>query len=659
MSKSTKRILCILFFVYFCTTVLFFVIDSYNFNILKSSITLFIIVCSIVICGKIWEVKYKISCSIASQIAIIFFYIMIFVYAALFKTYANITRPKSILILTTVSTVFCVTFSAIAINKKNIGESFLSRIKKNKYLIILILITVLIRLPQMGTVIRWDSQVYYAHLQSACENFDFSFSSLFNGFRLAGHPTIGYASFLAILEFLMPGNIYNISISNLFLSIILVISVYKILAYFLKKENICTMFLSVCVSSLPIFLGTYTYYHMDFGVCIFFFMLLFCHIYKYYLWELFTGLLLIQSKEVGVIVLGGYVLFFLVAKFISVKGAFIDRFRVIIKCKETWPLIGITLAGCIYMFLSITGILNGWQMTDSSGNAITEMNYFSFDLKYILHKLKEIFILNFQWIVVIIIASLVPVNLLTRRNKKIDNYIWGILGSIVSYLLFSMIYITYPLPRYNIVIMMETVLVMCILIGDTFKKCFVQCFFCIIISMIFIIQSYFTIDPVSIKIFKNLNANGLPLLQTSLEDGYIGDYCVYNYQYSFLDKGIAKILSDIDYKGEIPLFIKNTADDLFLGGNRQFFPIYWDRMEEKWTYTISEYTIEINEQKIWDFTVDTLPETILLIDIPYYNDVNQDEYWENILTHYTIIDEEKEIKVGCYGSMCYGIYTKK
>lgn len=177
--------------------------------------------------------------------------------------------------------------------------------------------------------------------------------------------------------------------------------------------------------------------------------------------------------------------------------------------------------------------------------------------------------------------------------------------------------------------------------------------------MIFIIQSYFTIDPVSIKIFKNLNANGLPLLQTSLEDGYIGDYCVYNYQYSFLDKGIAKILSDIDYKGEIPLFIKNTADDLFLGGNRQFFPIYWDRMEEKWTYTISEYTIEINEQKIWDFTVDTLPETILLIDIPYYNDVNQDEYWENILTHYTIIDEEKEIKVGCYGSMCYGIYTKK
>lgn len=659
MSKSAKLIWCILGLIYFCTTVFFWLIDSYNFNILKSSITLFIIICLIVVCGKIWNMKYKISCSTASQIAIIFFYIMIFVYAALFKTQANITRPKSILILVTASTMFCVTFLVIAINKRNVDESLVDIVKRNKYIIILIFITVLIRLPQMGTVIRWDSQVYYAYLQTACENFDFSLASLFNGFRLAGHPTIGYASFLAILEFLMPGNIYNISISNLLLSIVLVISVYKILVYFLKKENICTMLLSVCVSSLPIFLGTYTYYHMDFGVCIFFFILLFCHIYKYYLWELFASLLLVQSKEVGVIVLGGYVLFFLLAKFVSIKGSAIDRFREIIICKETWLFISIILAGCIYMFLSMTGILNGWQMTDSSGNAITEINYFSFNLKYIFHKLKEIFILNFQWVVVIITACLGISNLLKRKKKKIDNYVWGILGSIVAYFLFSILYITYPLPRYNIVIMMEIVLVMCILIGNSLKTSVTQYFLGIIISVIFIIQSYFTIDPVSIKSFKNLNTNGLSLLQTSLDDGYIGDYCVYNYQYSFLDKGIARILSDIDYKGEIPVFIKNTADDLFLGGNRQFFPIYWDTMEEKWTYTISEYTIEVNEQKIWEFTIDMLPETILLIDIPYYNDVDQDEYWEKVLDHYTLTDEEKEIKVGFYGSMSYGIYTKK
>lgn len=639
--------------------ILFLILDDFSINLLKSYACLLIIIATMILCGVLVKKKNVLKRKTIIQLFVTSLYIEIFMFSAAFSELSQITRIKNVVGLTVSSSILLFTTVLIWIQKLEKEVNFRKKVAENVYLLIPLFFSLVIRLPQLGTPIRWDAQVYYDSLQKACQNFDFSFEA-FSRLRLVGHPTMGYASWLAIFEFLMPDNPINIGLSNLILSLIIVFAVYRILQYFYKKQNIILSLSCMVVCTTPIFMGTFAYYHMDFGICIFFILFVFFHLYEYTLLQMISGLFLLQSKEVGIILLGGYVAGYLLISFLQKKGNIFQRGFVLIKSKENLFMIFLVIVGGVYILLSMFGILNGWKMTDSSGNVMSNINYFSLEKEYFIHKLKQIFILNFQWITtgIFLVTSIV----LLFRKKLVDRekvtYIGAIIAGIVAYILFSLIYVTYPLPRYNIVTMVVLNLLTIIFLNIVLNLKKVIVTFEVLLLGLFLVEGYFTIDPLSIHFFDNLKTGSIPLLNTSLNSNYIGDYCVYNYQYSYLDKGIEKILKSLDRPEEYVILVNNCGDDLYLGGNKAFSPIYWDTKEKKWVYKENKDTIILNEGSMNLKTSEEFPSKILVIDIPYYMVDDSDDIWiKKVLNEKYKLKEEKQISIGLYGKMQYRIYT--
>ena len=102
------------------------------------------------------------------------------------------------------------------------------------------------RMVQFSDTPKWDALIYYNVLTQACRNFNFTFSQYWNDFSLAAHPTRGYASLLAIGEFLFTGEYVGIILVNLILSLLAAICMYRILEKVLPKTAWSYLTLGTC-----------------------------------------------------------------------------------------------------------------------------------------------------------------------------------------------------------------------------------------------------------------------------------------------------------------------------------------------------------------------------------------------------------------------------
>ena len=110
--------------------------------------------------------------------------------------------------------------------------------------------------------------------------------------------------------------------------------------------------------------------------------------------------------------------------------------------------------------------------------------------------------------------------------------------------------------------------------------------------MLLLIQSYVTIDPVSIHSFLQHDTGNSTILTTqhrreNLDTIAAGDYNVYNHHYTYIDKAIEQILRVTDYQEDMDI-ISDSPQEIKVDG------VYWDMEKERLTYCASESTISIN-----------------------------------------------------------------
>lgn len=624
----------------------------------------------------------KIDTKLIQEILIISFIAFTFFWAAALSPYSIKVKIFTIILIVTAVSCLFGNILVIYLKKIKLFCKLKTRLTKklvgNRLFIIILALICIFRLVQMGVVPRWDSEWYFYEIVNACQKFDFNFSTFLETFRLAGHPSIGYAIFLTIGGFLTPGSIVGVQIINMILYLGAICFTYNMLTrIFPNKSRDSLAFSTFAISMAPMACGGFLNINLDFGVLVFFVYLLYMHMTKRYILFVFFGIVLSQTKETGILVVGCYIIGYLIAKIVLAKSKI--RYTIIETVKNPMFIIGCILLIFYILYHIIIYAMGFSQVWGTSGNtegsalAVTTkkttdlLNCFSFfNITYIVLKLKTIFALNFMWIPSFIIMVGVIIGLWEKRRRKLKIFekipveFAGLAGAFIGLTFFALVYITHNNPRYNMlqeyVILLVAIIVLNYML--TSKKAYLLIFSCL--TLLLGIESYTVIDPVSLYLFPSYptseNASTRMVLPAWNNNPYLADTLVCNNQFSYMDKAYDRILKKNNYSGESLIFGNNDWGVYFTGRR---FEYSWNTKENKREIFENENTISINVVEDLDEALkeETMTDEIILIITPQYQ-VNVEKILKKLSAKYDMGEKNKEVIWG-QGEIIYYIGSKK
>ena len=320
------------------------------------------------------------------------------------------------------------------------------------------------------------------------------------------------------------------------------------------------------------------------------------HKYDYYIWCLFPLLiyLMMQNNMIGFVTIGAMI-------------TFSKSTGLVVFGSVCVAMVVIDLAGRIREGQSIKVIITGMLKTVRYWYcllvAVVFFLYFEFAISaetqledgaigiwppHVFHQLKLFMLANFVWIFVILtILCIISVFIskkaeLSYGSKRV---IMILLISDMIFIVFNLVYITYRLPRYlNSHI---AVLYLCsavYLIG--FEKKSISYAIMSALSVIMVIGSFKTIDPVSKAVFNEINVGDHSVIDFEMGDQpSFEDSIVYNREYYSYEVLLNKALSYV---------IDNRKDEdemMFSLGND---PITWGFSGGRYSYAYN------NEKKYFE-----------------------------------------------------------
>lgn len=491
--------------------------------------------------------------------------------------------------------------------KEGSQKNFPDGIYEKKLVLTLLLFVILTRIGQLDTTPRWDSESYLQAVMKACRAFDFTLSSYLQSFRLCGHTTYGYSALLAIGEYINPDGVYGINTVNLILLLFFTYFLYEILKYlFPESTKVSIAIGTFLILTEPLSCGTFGNINIDFPVMIFSVYMIFMHVRKYYLLFGFFTLMLIQSKEVGVVMAFGYMLSYLFLQVISsIRKRKIWRLNnkterePVHLSKNCRNKIVVTSVICIMLTLYIlalkSGKVNSW--TDGVQLGISEDNqshYFAFVPEYIILKLKMIFLMNFYWLFCLIIFTGLLVIAVRKhqkcsREKNLFLPVISFYCGLGALLVFNCLYVTWSNPRYHYVLELGLFLGVVIIILNGVKNIYVQRCILIFLSILCLCEAYTTVDIVTRKVFEcRITGSALPVVHPAwnaqynkyFPEGIIKDMAVYNNQLGYLDRAYDRILEKVQYTEEMDVVIWDREPD-YNGFSVSSMNKYWDPVKGK------------------------------------------------------------------------------
>ncbi len=491
----------------------------------------------------------------------------------------------------------------LLVRDKRSLESLKSKISRERWLYGILLLSGILRSFSLNVMQRWDAGEYYYRLGTACENFDFTWEAFLEQFSLCGHPTLGFAPIYAIGDYLAPRRIWGMELMNLALTLAAIACIYQILKKILPEAGDRRLGLYILlVSFCPLFLGTFQQFNPDTGIALFAIFVIHSCIYRQYLLLFFWSCVVVQTKETGIVMQAGLVLGLVFYDFFTEKKALKVRIKTVWNNPCTW----ITGASVLLQlgYMKLIGGLTKWASPeqqqfrwDSDG-----MNCFGFRGEYIWTKWKQFFILNFNWIYVLLIILGILLVILGRKYiRRLPQgmvLLWSVSGSLF---LFLNLYITGALARYNLfcdlVLAITAIAVIEKILPENFRHTTAA-----LCAGLMLLQSFLTVDPVSRLVFPHVKTGTVDMLymQMPSEELYYGDPIVYNYQYTFIDKALDSILADTYQGGRLNIvhFGDTYEDGAHFGGNwyQDWIPyrISWDKEAKKRVHYENDDTVRIN-----------------------------------------------------------------
>lgn len=462
--------------------------------------------------------------------------------------------------------------------------------------------------------------------------------NLFN-FEMSGHPSQAYFLLLGTLQYFDLGNPVLIHLIDLLLGLGMICAFYGILRIILTdKKNLVEVYLATLLFSFyPILLANALNVTYDFGVVVFMIGMIYFLLRKNYLLSFLCGIGEVFSKEPGIVIyFATIVLYFLIVVPDKRKIFRLADFKKILLMILPLLLIGLyIIAKPIFLgrgaffqnhfgiFTSSTPYTIMWPTWDNS--------------KIRAAYGVAIFIINFNWILTIIISvsiirlihSLISKRKLTISGVKINEGIFIFCLFLVVIFIISYIKIFMNL-RYFLTVYPFLILLSFIFIVQIPNK-FIRRTILAVIFIIFFFSNFYTFDPVSKKIYGTFQFGKHEMLKmTSLTGeccGFGRDQLVYNLQFVYIDRLTNQILKDIKVDENMAIaYDRLIGNILDLPVDRQTF-----KRTPKTINSFIPWTIS------WSFISRfDAPDQVYWIEYP---NVTQDDFMY-YLPHYNIIAEK-------------------
>ncbi len=612
---------------------------------------------------------------------ILMFFFAFFACAAINKTLSGMKVPVAVYFFLASALIFASVMGLLFIRRPK-GRSGAARnvsVSKRKYVdkgeLIVAIAAILCRLPMFTHMQRWDGAIYYAAIMRACSNFDFTVQSVWNGFRLAGHYTLGYAFFMAIGEFLMPGQVTGVLFITLIMTVAALICIYRLLRFFwcsMSEKQAAAV--TVIASVIPIFWGLFTNINIDYFLLIFFIYLVYAEYKGWNIMRFFWLMAVMLTKETGMAIIAGYSIAYVVKLWKQARGRKLRNkfFQVLHNSFVKSILLCFVIFG---IYVVKQGSLFAWMGFRSNNifalpeTVVQEAqgkNVFLHMMPSIGHKIVQLCTFNFTWIpVTVIIVCMCRRIFVHKKYKKISKSLTTTFGALIVFLLFS-IFSTFWIPsalgRYTIFSVVLFWILAFILLFETFPFCLESgktYWAAGAITLLLFIQNFYYIDPVSNLLFDRLDSGKGKMLSAEVNYSNYGDTFVNNYRYRYIDQVIDKMLVDAEYHPGMQIIIPYERDYVYVTDNGSY-SINWNIKKRKRTMQgIGEnaYVVPMQQillEQVMQNNGEGLAAEAIVYFVPYI-DFDEDGCIEELRNYYQIGERREVSNWG--GSIAY--YTLK
>ncbi len=502
--------------------------------------------------------------NLKSQLFVVYSIIFIFFSLAIISPY-TIKLNNRLIFLETV----CIAVPTVSLFFDFIlSIDFWTRVKtffvNYSYIIVLCIIIVVCSVETLDDWMHMDSLTYYTYTSNA-KSIDFSFNTL-NLFKLGGHSSYAVAFFYLIGEFITPDSPVGVRCVQLALFLITIFMFSYLVKYFELDEK--NKFINCVICAIyafqPLLLGTIYNINIDYMMMVFWIFAVFFYVREEYILLAISLVCLVFSKEVGIVILCGILL-----------GIFIIEVKKGFNIGSVKKLFFVGIPAAFFVVVWLFGgshwfaSKNPTQISSSG----TELHKFGINAVNIVCKLKELFLLNFSWIFTFCICICSIVLLLKKKKiHEINNNIWILLCSYLTFIIFNFIYITYTHTRYIaphlwiyiilFVVMINSVKIKKVLKYIIFSICCIACF----------IQSFITVDPVTLSVFRNIDIGTRKIVSTiaytqvkdvittdeeMIREREFSHAIEYNREYTYMVEALEKMLVNINYSNEDLVLIES------------------------------------------------------------------------------------------------------
>ncbi len=535
--------------------------------------------------------------------------------------------------------------------------------------IIIFALHIVIRYNMLGSYQWSDAREYFSKFEWTLGYPNILMFDPVHGGTICGHIAHGFMFVSMLGQFINTSTGMGFQYSYMIMGAVSGVCLFNIfrIVFPKKKVYVCAI-AGFIVSVQPMFLGLSTSMQMEYPLAVLFIFALCSFLTKKHILMLFWLLMLGTCKETGTMMAFSMLFFILLFYFIDfVKKS--GGVKAALKKVKVWQYIvfALFMAGCIAAFIKILFMpaWGGVRIIDVLKFGGEGRLNFQFESSHFFMKIRQLFVLNFSWlwtavlIVCLVIMAAVPA---VRRNRQIN--IGALLFIVIQYLVYTgflLFFLEAKGARYNIlsdVLFLFIVMTMVIRVLDRWFS-FVPA--SIVIAGLAFVETFVTIDPVSLSVFTRVNTGAMPMVWTAATkkeipyvDINIGDFGYYNYQYTYMDRAVDKMLDAVDYQGWFRILssFEEGVEDQFNNSS-----LVWDSKLKQRTYKPSDekdryHAIErvyyLSELEQWDFD-----DRCIYVELPWCR--NHTEEAKKALRDYYIFEGPYTSSAGKACSFTYYI----
>lgn len=452
--------------------------------------------------------------------------------------------------------LICLTAGSL-INFISLYKNFAIKLKNQKNLMafFLCLLYALLAFDTIHDIPIYDSGAYYSwSIAKLAPAFDFTTSNIFD-YCLAGHISVGYGLFALLGELISPFTSSGVHLINILLAQFSIFAFLKILEYIFPDYSSIILGMACAIYAFsPYVLGMAGIINIDNPGIYIFIIMVYCYIKKYRIGELFWAWVFVCTKEPHILYYAFYIMGIVLQNILMLnRGGRIERsFHRLSKRFITYQFYRCVPLVFWFAYYIAPG-RNSWVAGLEGLFNNNGLHTIGFNLENTIVKLKEMMILNFNWIFVLVIIAEVIIQIKCR--KKLDetflSVLFPILLCLIGILFFNIFYIDYPHPRY-FALGAELVVILGIIILLSIRKMTKKINFLLpIIVFLVIVQSYITIDPFTKLCFKSINHTDSNVgLVTASRTTILDDSSIYNREYSYYSRALAEVLRQVEYNND-------------------------------------------------------------------------------------------------------------